>query len=1106
MSRNLISRLRQAPNPANVPPAQVGEWTELNDPAALAHLDFGPPGEHLRQRVQSIPSPWARMLLFRNALEEDGHPARALVCSELLDAFELLWSLPSFATVNPVFQTIKIDELEGFAKATGSQRVERFARALLELLPRHDKAGTTPAFTSIAILLIDGRPVLATSPFTGVFTAEDAASKKTGPLFRYATGEAYRPLSTRSPDFQRYVARVVLPQLDDAGPAHSMMVALLRPWLTSEVRQAAAETSNATSLSAPGSWRSAAEQLGLTELDSFPSTPRLFSRAAGAQLASSKWRLLSKRAAGSLPLVIDKNSFDGVYYTGATPVTLPHDIKGLDRGTLPGSGVSYPWISPADDWFADSVLILRGALVRENVRGFEKFKTVYQGDKAYLKSPHFTVPLRSEVLKYFSADDLSEMLSIECRNDGSIVAALRLRLGDDDNPQQLTVSRRYDETAIQNADGPAVTVWPRFASPQWQTYTALRDDVSPATSQLLELRAAAGGRELEARAQRRTPTSTVYSYGAAPEGFEFVATHGSSNARHFGMLLPHYSRAHATIAGTMKVGVDFGTSNTVVSLRASSASAPEILGIDELTLPLTERSVESERRAEAYFMPHSLARSPFGTAVMRFNALPSLNLMTEPLGVRVNIPFSGVVESDSDNRVVGDLKWSADKEGLFLTAAFIRHLLVVVAAEAAQRGIRPDVVEIIWSHPRSFTQHQVNQLRGLWNQARESLAEFGISVGNVTEAVDESRAVLRHFFNAGQLGVSGSASAIIDIGGGTSDIAVYGQGRTILLDSVMLGGRNLTGARMQGATAQALANPFVRSMVSWSAGHQLADYPVEKRAIDKYLADGQDHLAFSYLLQTKWFRQQGHGFIDDPSAHRFQQLVLYFFGGLSYYLGLALRSTGNVPSRVMLAGNGSQYLHWLSDLQPSGNELFTRALGRLVIAGMGQVADNQIPKLELTTTPKREVASGLVAAVNAQLDESTALQESVVGENVSLPAKDGRKAKLGADERLPTHLLLEAGDASGIVWADGTSELEKFHIALAAETRTFAAFGTHWQMTSQSLDQFFAALSSRDIQDLARHRLHYLAESHGGFHGSLFILEVAAVLDRMLGQSFTSNQ
>ena len=67
--------------------------------------------------------------------------------------------------------------------------------------------------------------------------------------------------------------------------------------------------------------------------------------------------------------------------------------------------------------------------------------------------------------------------------------------------------------------------------------------------------------------------------------------------------------------------------------------------------------------------------------------------MSERIGVRVNIPFNGHVESDEQNRVVGDLKWSTDSNRHFLSASFLRHQLSVILAQAVQDSPTG------WMHP-----------------------------------------------------------------------------------------------------------------------------------------------------------------------------------------------------------------------------------------------------------------------------------------------------------------------------------------------------------------------------------------------------------------------
>src|SRR2546423_1671612 len=134
MSRNLLPVLRRYPNPANIAQGKVGEWSRIAIPADLAKLDYGAEDRNqLRTRVQSIPNPWGRMLLFKNALETELHPARELVEQELLDAFEFLWSLGTMTGVAPRLERISISEVIAQAESIGSQRVDDLAAALASL-------------------------------------------------------------------------------------------------------------------------------------------------------------------------------------------------------------------------------------------------------------------------------------------------------------------------------------------------------------------------------------------------------------------------------------------------------------------------------------------------------------------------------------------------------------------------------------------------------------------------------------------------------------------------------------------------------------------------------------------------------------------------------------------------------------------------------------------------------------------------------------------------------------------------------------------------------------------------------------------------------------
>lgn len=1150
MARNLLPRLRQAPNPANVELAKVAEWTDVQTPAELGKLDFGvAPGDEVRQRVQSIPSPWARMLLFRAAMDDPGHPARRLVENELLDAFQYLWSRNERPTVRLETTTVRVEEIEAMARDAGTQRAEWVGRALTELLPRRTGAGDGgqpgPAFDAVSIVSVNGRPVIGTSPYTVLFTAEDAGTLpvgETGAFFRYAAPDATRAepraLHQRPFAFQRFVAQVLLPQLDllgnavdgnTDGPAAQR---LLKRWLADQVRACrtnAGTPARQAQLDPPVTqdWRAAAATLNLEPIAGLVGRVAVFARPAGDEMRESRWLLRPGRVGARAPVVVDRGAFDGRYVPNGPAVSLPQALGGQPRDVLPGTATSHPWVSPADDWFTDQLLVLAAPLRPEGVYGYSapaRFASLYAGSESHLRAPQVALPFKREILRYFTPAELEQRLAIEIQPTGDVLVTLRLPVGPED--AELAVQRRYDESTIARVRGPELVLWPSFRSDRWRDYLLFQQDPAGATVRPLRVQAARGGELLAQDAEQRGDAVHVSAFDEAPEAIEFTeAFAGGAEPRRLGLVLPRYTSVGATSQQTWRVGVDFGTSNTVVS--RSAGGREEILRADALTLALTEqRSPAVARAIDAYFFPPALAAQPFGTALVRQRQLPSFNLERERVGLRANVPFSGFVEHDDRNRVVGDLKWSTNPEQQFLTGAFLRHVLAVVLAEAVRDGVDPANVTVLYSYPRAFTRPQVNQLAALWLQVREyydqrlraagtGAADQPAGMGPVTQGPDESRAVLRYFYNAGMITAAGDVNVVVDVGGGTADVAMYGRGATLALDSVMLGGRNLTGARLQAGDAEQRGNAFVSQFVAWSRQHHLADYPDVQRAVEKYLEDRQDHLAFGYLLQSEWYRKQGRAFSGDPACHAFQGLTLYFFGALFYYVGLSLRGVALrrgvdaatlVPAVVTLAGNGSRYVDWLTDLvpvtpdHPGIFEPFARLLSRTLVAGMGLAADVRGPTVTVTRRAKLEVALGLVAGVPpAGLDEEAAEQCPAVGERVRAAVGERREPRdFDATSRLGLDELLHADGVPSLTWGDGPLEIERFHEVLQAELARLAEPGSPWVDSRRRIGALFERLPRRELQQQTVQLLDYLASRNDGFHGSIFLAEATTVLNRML--------
>lgn len=1124
MSRNLLPRLRSTPNPANIKAAPVGRWSTIALPSELAKIEYSEEkAGDLRTRIQSIPSPWARLHLFRNALEDPGHPARGLVENEVLDALEFLWTLGSLGGISLDLRRIRVDELRAQAEATGSVRVMDFADALTELVPRRGGGSSgESALPSLVLGLVNGRPVFASSPYTLLFTAEEAAGDETGSFFRYAWGGERRDLAKRPVPFQAYVARVLLPQLSqepqgqrDGYVDWSAVQRLVRNWLADEVKRcvAAARSEAVRAQVSPpadpsgADWRAAAEALGLEPVDAQPiGGVLLWRRRPGAELAHSRWRLRARRGTGHMPLVIDPESFEGRYYEGAPVVKLP-DLRGQDRESLPGLGIRYPWVNPATDWLTDQVLLLSEPLERENVKGFAQYRWLGAADDPRFAEPRMALPLRRDFFRYFSPGDVDRMLSVEVLANGTVAVALTLDLGSDEEPQRIVVRRTYDDASIRRDYGPGLTVWPSFRHPSWTDYVVLRTDSNTLVADHFMVEGIeAGGELVQSERVRRTPLVETIALRRAPEVLEIrsMVKGVGDRAESLGVILPRYRDPAPATQTEWQVGVDFGTSNTVVSIREGDQSAARIFGASEVTLPLTHPVADTRNLMDAYFFPDRIEPQPFGTAVVHLNNLPSLEIEDAPLGLRVTVPYSGHVDGYETNRVVGDLKWSSQRQTYYLSSSFLRHVASTVVAHALQKGVDPKQVHFFWAYPRAFTPSQVNQLRSQWERVMKTLLPIGLRPSALREETDESRSVLRHFFNAGKISTAGELKVILDVGGGTSDIAAYGQARVQILDSVMLGGRNLTGKRLQAASEELLDNPFVTAFYAWAKDHDLPES--SRKVIDAYLRDGEVHLAFSYLVGTPWFSEgRAALFRAHPAFHGFQALIFYFFGALFYYLGLSFRpgdgsGLPTLPHTVVLAGNGSRYIDWLTDLIPSrGGDVFRTALGALLAAGAGVPDAERIPYVELTETPKQEVARGLVAKVDtASLDDRDAATTPVVGETlVARIGSSGEEKRYLPHSRFARGDIIDASRVHDLEWADGEMEIERFHRALVRVAGTLDGYGEQWSRLPGRYGDFFGRLDRREMQNRTEGRLEYLAQVESGFRGSVFLLEVSVMLEQM---------
>ncbi|HEY0152220.1 MAG TPA: hypothetical protein VGB92_09495 [Longimicrobium sp.] len=1075
----------------------AGEWRAVDVPAALRHelrVDDSAPAP----TESSSPSPWARMLLFRDAMRDSAHPARAMVENEILDALELVWASGLHAVP---LEMVRIQP-DALADTAVSPRAAAVAEALANSAPYPRGRGPVPAIT---VVRVDGRPVAGSSPYTLCFTAADAADERYPYLFGYARGERPRSLHERPSNFQTYVAAVILPQLlasteDTAGDR-----VFLRDVLTFLQAAVFAARHRPASPVPEGDWRAAAAKLDLTPAGTPFAGVELF--VARTTQLRSPWMLRPSRIAGPTPpLVMAADVFDGVYGEGLPSVRLPASLENLERDVLPVTRLRHPWVAPEHDWFTGTLLHLAAPLDARTVVGAECYRVHPAVSEGPLARPQLALPLTAEFFRWFTPEDVPRMLSLEVRRTGEVEATLRVPVGPDDKPSWVTVRRVYSHARVYPGAGPELAVWPAFAADDWTEYAVFRVD-STGDEGALQLHAFSRGIRLEPLGHtRRSDVASTYAFGCSPEVLELRATERAGAAgRPLGVILPRYRTVAPLGAEAWCVGIDVGSENTAIAIARDGESEPVLLACDPVTLPLTLPGADFSSYVGTYFLPERILPAPFPSAAVYQTESRAHPRAVEPVALNLNILFSEPVRTNDRNRVATAVT-SADPDGdPFVSVGFARAAAMLVLASARERGVAPRNVTFVYGTENTSAMEVRSALRFEWqlalatDEARTAAGERAIA-RLVDNAVDVGLAAMLHFSHRGALPLLVETAIVFDVGAAATGFVACARGRISALDSLVLSGRHLTAARGTSHGGQRFSNPFVRAFAAWAVRHGLP--PSQADPLKVFASRGNDSLAFRHLVHTQWFQQGGaERFRGTAENERFRGVLFYFFGALFHLAGLlsrAARSQGGDPvSALVFAGNGSRFLSWLApSWAPEAPNPLRDALLGVFTAAAGDPAGPS-PRVLVSDAPKEEVARGLAITCAAdrnrlsRVDNGTA---TLLGERLMTVA-----GALEPTARVRSRIEL---DPEQLQWAEGPMEIERFHQALVEVVRTGAPPGTSWFGGVGRLPDAVTRIERSWIQDTTRLSLSRLRHWDGTVPGNLFALEASVVVERLIDTLF----
>lgn len=409
------------------------------------------------------------------------------------------------------------------------------------------------------------------------------------------------------------------------------------------------------------------------------------------------------------------------------------------------------------------------------------------------------------------------------------------------------------------------------------------------------------------------------------------------------------------------VGLDFGTSFTNWAIRDHN-QAPRRFPLQSVLWPVTAANDELQREfLNRYFLPQKMEPEPN-------NPPTSTSLSVVGGGNKVNSDFKNVPELFHEARLhvpqKGDqfkshlrtgFKWEHPE----LQRPFLRQLALMISANAVRCGA--EIMTWRLSYPTAFSKNTKINYQNFWRELTEELSK----ISRLEQKLDHhpllSEAVAFARCLADRKKIF-QYTACMDIGGHTTDISLWQGSKLIHQVSVPFAGQHIC-TKILNCRPEFASGLLEESLISITQGSNSKTMELNRlNLIDNSIRFRSEKL-LTHTLNIR--RSQSK---KDKTLEQFIGLMALATGGLYHYLGFIVRclyekrtlSRGSCMS-VYVGGNGGKLLHWLA---PTGqfreDSPVNTWLNRIQASAIDLNNDEPEEKTHLSEQFKDEVAIGLV--------------------------------------------------------------------------------------------------------------------------------------------------
>jgi hypothetical protein len=938
----------------------VGAWKEELDIVHLATIAENltvPQDDTGTDLLNSIPTPWSRLLLFENALYNPRHPSHR----DILDQWRGLLGL--LALAKPLGLLLLPSEEECTINLQEFMAEHPIAKTFVDLRPTYRVNGgdvEDGKWEHFHLITLKQRLLGATSPRTLVFTAinhecpaevpfKNAQGRLSDPLAYYKKYRDAKYLSLLKQWLDNFISAVgeenrEMVQWMGTFPAapkvtaqrrHDRLLGLLKAW-RDEVRASVPAGTTPVSVGQPEplfTWPPYGSLLFLPSVPPSDESDLLLATRVASQRKvlvcyrpdrsqNPKKNSLLYNQHGQVIQADPLHVCDGRWIR--SDEKLPEELDFLPSG--------WEYISdPVAELFEDQLIEVRLPAAAEGADSTYALK---------FNNKTFLYPFKKTILNYFTPAELHQFSRVEVEPDKGYRVVLDMPLV---KGRTVRAVRRFEEAAQELVllNSPAtdhitseLAMWPSFADPRWGQYYYFKRQLAGDAAKNLDFT------PVNSEVPRSSPDNRSHWYYTAAPINAFVGSLGTKS----GLLLPKYKELPPQgDTDYWKVAVDFGSTHTrvfYVRVEKNDDGAPR---------PMAEASIEP-LEFSAYAAP--LTESDPDNMKVDFFALSGKldpptraelkTLLMQPVNDSASKPdwrpreghsYMHWIEGGFDDRKLkADIKWEASGNKNDLRS-YLRCLMVMVQAEALRHNAT--ILFVTRSFPSAFSTPLAADHNAEWVSLG---AAMGLQVeSDMDKITPEAIATARYLVSKNARTSINTVS--LDIGGSTTDIAVwYGSGErrkpTLGVQESVKMAAGIVGRYLQtDPYAPTFLDWFVRtvkeqevfpnlSLKSFSGrrnGYALMFY----NTLTYYeLGDAELKRKFNALLGLIKSREEARGLL----VH-----LIYLFGSLVYYSGLLARKVG-LHNREMpiyylyFCGKGGTLITWIDNHKRFVEKMFLAGL------------------------------------------------------------------------------------------------------------------------------------------------------------------------------------